>query len=273
MFSVFLQAGLGNQMFQIFAALAYAIEFQQRLVIPEFKWDSGSRPPYWDSIFKRLREGLDSKLQPGSLTRLCEEGFHYTPLKAQPGNCILFGYFQSYKYFEKHFESIVKKLNLRLEQEMVKTNYLTLKHSISLHFRIGDYSGVQLHHPLLKDEYYINSIREIIRRTKKTDWDIIYFCEVKDNAAVKQRLRKIKRHFPDLSFHKASDEMLDWEQMLLMSCSDHNIIANSTFSWWGAYLNPNPEKIICYPDTWFGVANRDKNTKDLCPPNWTKVAA
>ena len=154
---------------------------------------------------------------------------------------------------------------------MVKAKYLTLKQSISLHFRIGDYTNVQLHHPLMKDDYYVKSISEIIARTKKTDWDIIYFCEVKDNVAVKQRLRKIKKSFPDLSFHKASDDMQDWEQLLLMSCSDHNIIANSTFSWWGAYLNANPKKIICYPATWFGVANADKDTRDLCPSNWIKI--
>ena len=268
MFSVFLQGGLGNQFFQIFTAVAYAIEFQQRLVIPEYKWDSASRMPYWTSIFKKLREGLDPNLNPGSLARYSEEGFHYTPLLAKKENFILFGYFQSYKYFEKHFDAIVKKLNLRLEQEMVKTKYLTLKHSISLHFRIGDYTNIQMHYPLLDDTYYVQSIQEIIHRTGKTDWDIIYFCEVKDNMAVRQRLRKIKKSFPDLSFHKASDDMLDWEQLLLMSCSDHNIIANSTFSWWGAYLNPNPEKIICYPSTWFGVSNQDKITKDLCPPSW-----
>ena len=110
-----------------------------------------------------------------------------------------------------------------------------------------------------------------MKRTKKDDWDIIYFCEQKDNVAVKQRLRKIKQNFPNLVFHKAQDEMKDWEQLLLMSCSDHNIIANSTFSWWAAYLNQNPQKIVCYPSTWFGPANIDKITTDLCPPSWIKI--
>jgi hypothetical protein len=271
MISVFLQAGLGNQFFQLYTALAYAMQNKLRLVIPTFKWDAEKRPPYWDSVFKRLKDGLDPKLKPGNLPRLCEEGFHYTPLPARTDDVILFGYFQSYKYFDACADAIHKKLNLRLEQEMVRTQYLTLKQSISLHFRIGDYSSVQMHYVLLKDDYYINALKEIIKRTKKNDWDIIYFCEEKDNVPVRQRLYKIKKHFPKLTFHKASDELEDWEQLLLMSLSDHNIIANSTFSWWGAYLNQHPDKIVCCPQKWFGVANSDKDTKDLCPPQWLRI--
>jgi hypothetical protein len=271
MFSIFLQAGLGNQLFQMFAALAYAIEYGERLVIPEFKWDSANRPPYWTSIFKRLKEGVDPKLMPGSLPRYSEEGFHFTKLTKQTKPFILFGYFQSYKYFEKHYETIFKKLNLKLEQQLIRTKHLTLKSTISLHFRIGDYIGNQLHYKLLEDEYYITAIQTIIQKTGRLDWDIIYFCENKDNNPVKQRLRKIMKRFPDISFHKANDEMEDWEQLLLMSCSDHNIIANSTFSWWAAYMNLNPDKVVCYPSMWFGTANDHLNTKDLFPPQWTKI--
>jgi hypothetical protein len=158
-----------------------------------------------------------------------------------------------------------------MEQEMIKTKYLTIKETISLHFRIGDYTKLQMHYTILDDIYYTKAIQEIIQRTQKNDWNIIYFCEEKDNVPVKQRLRKIKKQFPDLSFYKASDEMQDWEQLLLMSCSEHNIIANSTFSWWGAYLNRNPEKCICYPSEWFGVLNSDKKVSDMFPPSWIKI--
>lgn len=271
MFSVFLQAGLGNQFFQLFAAISYAIDHAERLTIPELKWDKDMRPTYFNSIFKRLKDAVDPNLSPGSFPRYMENGFHYTPIPKQPKPFILFGYFQSYKYFQKNFDAIYKKLNLKMEQEMVRTKYLTLKSSISLHFRIGDYIPVQLHHPLLDDAYYVNAINRIIKQTKKSDWDIIYYCEEKDNVPVKQRLRKIKRSFPNLSFHKAEDTLEDWEQLLLMSCSDHNIIANSTFSWWAAYLNNNKDKIVCYPKTWFGSENGALNTQDLCPDSWIKI--
>jgi hypothetical protein len=270
MISLYLQGGLGNQLFQIFAVIAYAIEHQERVAFLEKKDDGEIRPPYWDTIFKRLKDGIDPKLTRDKMTILPEDGFHYKPLPKKT-NVMLYGYFQSYKYFDKYYEQIYKKLNLKMEQELIKTKYLTLTETISLHFRIGDYTALQLHHTILKDDYYVNSIEEILKRTKKNDWNIIYYCEEKDNIPVKQRMRHIKKKFPHLTFYKAEDNMMDWEQLLLMSCSDHNIIANSAFSWWAAYLNSNPQKLVCYPKTWFGGFNSNKNTTDLCPPNWIKI--
>ena len=72
---------------------------------------------------------------------------------------------------------------------------------------------------------------------------------------------------------EVSDNIQDWEQLLLMSICRHNIIANSSFSWWGAYFNSSfDDKIVCYPKKWFGRALSQHNLKDLCPKKWVKNA-
>ena len=76
--------------------------------------------------------------------------------------------------------------------------------------------------------------------------------------------------FPEYNFVRGDNSLQDWEQMIYMSCCHHNIIANSSFSWWAAYLNSRSDKIVCYPSVWFGPsANHD--TSDLCPPEWIKI--
>ena len=96
-------------------------------------------------------------------------------------------------------------------------------------------------------------------------------CQKKDNNIVEKKITILKEKFPQLTFIKASDEKEDWEQMLMMSCCEHNIIANSSFSWWGAYFNGNKDKIVCYPSVWFGPKLANKDTSDLCPDSWTMI--
>ena len=99
----------------------------------------------------------------------------------------------------------------------------------------------------------------------------MYFCEKIDNEEVNAHILKLKEKFPFLYFIKIDDDLPDWKQMLLMSCCRHNIIANSTFSWWGGYFNQNVDKIVCYPALWFG-SKISHNTCDLFPDSWKRVS-
>ena len=127
---------------------------------------------------------------------------------------------------------------------------INLNNKISLHFRI--YGGNQNYHPDINNDFYIKSLKHIINTTKKDDWDIVYFNEKKFDNLILKKIVYFKEVFPNLNFIKLENGLSDWEEMLAMGLCKHNIIANSSFSWWGAYFNENKEKIVCYPSLWFG---------------------
>jgi hypothetical protein len=145
-----------------------------------------------------------------------------------------------------------------------------MENTISMHFRIGDYKKVSDFHPILKYEYYHQSIAKIQSIYPNTAYTIYYFCEDEDIRDVSSKISNLKINYPNFSFIRGDNTLADWEQMLFMSCCHHNIIANSSFSWWAAYFNNKIDKIICYPSVWFG-ASANIDTRDLCPPEWIKI--
>jgi hypothetical protein len=102
--------------------------------------------------------------------------------------------------------------------------------------------------------------------------NILIFCEESDLPSITPILNQLKTTFPSLTFQVMSPTLRDWEQLLVMSLCAHNVIANSSYSWWGAYFNTNPNKIVCYPANWFGPKLQQNDIKDLCPPMWTRIA-
>jgi hypothetical protein len=145
-----------------------------------------------------------------------------------------------------------------------------LNNTISMHFRMGDYKKVPDFHPLLTYEYYQQSLYNIKSIYPNICFTIYYFCEDEDMQDVLEKINKLAIDFPVYSFIRGSNILADWEQMLFMSCCHHNIIANSSFSWWGAYFNDKPNKNVCYPSKWFGH-KMNNDTRDLCPSSWIKI--
>jgi hypothetical protein len=276
--------GLGNQLFQIFAVMAYAMRFNEPFTFTNAKYLGGqynNRVSYWDSFLSNLKTSTSDLNRFTTDIRLDEQGFHYSelPQTIDDKNVFLYGYFQSYKYFADKYTYICDLINLKQKKTEVLERHPTFakifsnenNRIVSLHFRLGDYKYLSSYHPILPLEYYRKSIEKIIFVRQHVNLEILYFCEKEDNEIIEKNIEKLKEIFPDCNFVKADDNIGDWEQMLIMSMCNDNIIANSSFSWWGAYFNNNMNKIVCYPDIWFGPA-LENYMNDMYPPDWCKIS-
>lgn len=282
-----LMGGLGNQLFQIFAVVAYAKKHKCNFV---FKYSKElhtgiMRYTFWDSFLKELLQYTTYKSYNSLISQYIDEfprynepSFHYTPLpyKENVDYLTLFGYFQSYKYFQEYWDDIKTMIKLQSQQQTIyNDNKLIIddKYNISMHFRLGDYKNKQQYHPLMKETYYVSALNSIINNMENLNKNIqvLYFCEQEDINIVDIMVQTIQFAHKNIDFVRVDDSLCDWQQMLLMSCCDSNIIANSSFSWWGAYMNDNPDKIVCYPSVWFGKDYGNKNMNDLFPPSWQKI--
>jgi GR25 family glycosyltransferase involved in LPS biosynthesis len=274
--------GLGNQLFQIFTLINYAIINNKKFVIPREKTNAG--PTYWDTLFSELETSLvtNNINNINNMQVLSEKQFAYQelPMLSQNTEPIkLCGYFQSPKYFDLQFNNIVKLLKLRERQQEIKNKFYLKSNSsintISMHFRIGDYAlsynvGA---HPIQNLDFYTKSLKKMRNKliNDKKEQKVIYFCEDHDIDKVMNIINKLTNEFPMVIFERCCCVKTDWEQLLYMSLCDHNIIANSTFSWWGAYLNENPNKVVCYPALWFGPLLSKHDVSDLLPCEWIKI--
>ena len=265
--------GLGNQLFQIFTLIAYSINTNQKIILPDKLPDYDKRHTYWNSIFANLQKYISNT---GSLkwNQYNELNFYYDSLPFTDNNLILNGYFQSYKYFDNEWKQIFNLIGINELINQTKTKYSNyfLNTTISMHFRLGDYLSIQDHYHILNYEYYEKSLELILNQTNIINFDVLYFCEENDVLKVDLIINNLQNKFSKLKFIKIDFTIVDWEQMLLMSLCDHNIIANSTFSWWGAYIGYklNENKIVCYPSKWFGPKLSHYNISDLFLDKWTK---
>lgn len=285
-----LVGGLGNQLFQIFTTISYAIKYKQIFKfigsdILQSNSQTTKRKTYWENFLFRLSGFLMDKYPHFEIVYK-EDKFTFEEIPrgylsqgtTNNINIILCGYFQSYKYFQDNYDLICRMLNipeirLNVLEKVVEKYHSSsfLENCVTMHFRLGDYKKLPDYHPILPFEYYKNSIEFLLKILNDTPPNILYFCEEDDFEDVNNLIELLKKQFPNLVFERVSNELEDWEQMLLMSCCNHNIVANSSFSWWGAYLNENPSKIVCYPYKWFGTKLENNDTKDLFPLTWNKI--
>jgi hypothetical protein len=285
MITCYLQGGLGNQLFEIFTTIAYAMKLKTKFIFSKIHQlhhgNNGTpiRYTYWSSFLSSLSPFL-IHMDNDAISQyliIKEKTFSYSdlPNDYHPElSKMLVGYFQSPKYFEHYKDSIFKLINLEKQKNNLKQKCdLDYNNIISIHFRLGDYKKIPDYHPIMSLDYYKQAIQTVLdkRLTNKDKISILYFCEDDDLTEVKHTIEILEYFYPDLKFLRGGNDLEDWEQMLQMSLCRDNIIANSTFSWWGAYFNTNTDKIVTYPSKWFGPKLHHK-TQDLFPTNWLQIS-
>jgi hypothetical protein len=280
-----LNGGLGNQMFQYAAGLALATKHAVELKINLQLLDASDNQTYSLNHFhiNALEASSDEINRYSSLyskvsdrvfrpyfrrKRFYEQSFCYDRnFVSASSDTMLSGYWQSEKYFsdfseiirqEFRFKTPPTDINTQLAEEIQGTN------SVSLHIRRGDYvtnKTANRIHGTCELPYYDKCIERIT--TSIVNPVFFVFSDDPDWATQNLRLRfsahYINHNYGDRSF----------EDMRLMSLCKHNIIANSTFSWWAAWLNSNPEKMVFAPQKWFNDPTRD--TRDLTPQGWQRI--
>ena len=213
------------------------------------------------NLFNRLKNKLSSS--DGT-----EMQFDFDPkILDAPNNILLDGYWQSEKYFADITDILRREFVVKYQQDAqseIFSDRIQSTESVSLHVRRADYVQNALTnkiHGTCDQDYYDRAIRYIAERVNHPHF-FIFSDEpewVKDN---------LKIGFP-MTVVDCNDASRNYEDLRLMSTCKHNIIANSSFSWWGAWLNPNPDKLVITPEQWFN--DKKRNTKDLIPEQWVKM--
>lgn len=242
---------LGNQLFQYAAAKAAAIKTRSLFAIP-------SENHKLFEYFKLNCKKYSLKQNGDVLSKLKlynETVFNYDKrYESITDNTNLFGYFQSEKYFLSIEDEIRKDFTFKDEIVDNSKKFLNSlddkRRFISMHIRRTDYVGLQNFHPLCSLDYYTDAMKYFGESNFLIFSDDIEWC--RKNFIGKQYF-----------FSEGNKEIDD---LCIMSMCDGNIIANSSYSWWGAWLNKNNNVVA--PKKWFGNAYTNKNTEDLYCRNW-----
>lgn len=293
-----LEGGLGNQMFQYAAARRLAEKHLTTLKLDLTWFETQTLRKYklryfniWEHIATahEIASFLDNSLVYGRLANkirnklllnhpvitsyqksviLREKYFHFDPdLLNAPCDVYMEGFWQSEKYFLDIAEMLRQEMSLRYLQtpnfqqisQLINDNC-----SISLHIRRGDYvvnPEANSYHGSCDLDYYRRAVEYIADHTSQP----YFFVFSDDPDWVKENL---SINFP-VNLVSKNDAFHDYEELSLMSQCQHHIVANSSFSWWGAWLNSNVSKIVVAPNKWFG--NAQHNTEDLIPDAWIRL--
>lgn len=249
-----LKGGLGNQMFQIAATYALARDYNTECAFDftgAVKYQGCSALKYTDSIFRGFTS-LPTGWKPKITFK--ERGMEYRDVMVVDGMA-LDGYFQDERYFFKYADEIRRYFRDESITEFLRGYYAgALKNSLSVHVRRGDYLRFADVFHVLDAEYYMRAIKTVCGSRK-----IEYIFVMSDD------IKWCRENLKDDRIVYVSGHP-DHHEMLLMSMCSHNVISNSTFSWWGAWLGEAKDKTIVAPDRWLkNIPNQ------IIPERWVRL--
>jgi hypothetical protein len=267
--TAYLQGGMSNQMFIYAAAKAAATRLDTDLSLNVSSFDKDSMRQYSLGLWAGVTAPLTKELH-GEIIR--EEGLPYSPVMVSriSKNCTLWGYFQCEQYFSDIREALEKDFTPRplndwgreIEQQIKAAG----QDSIFLTIRRTDYTKSDFH-GVLPYEYYRNALNILARETNphvfvfsdEPDW-----C--KENLRLPYKMTVAGNYDRTTKNHLGRED----QELYLMSLCQHAVMANSSYSWWGAYLGADRRggKVIA-PKRWFLNANEDP--KDIVPSRWLSI--
>jgi hypothetical protein len=276
-----MKGGLGNQMFQYALGLHLSIKFseplyfdltdyrQQRLRRFELevfgihnKEVNAATRFFYHSLIKSINLlGLKSKSVYVEPTLCFDEKVFRRPYPRYYK-----GFFQSYKYFVDISSQLRERflfVNSLDKANGAIASTISASNSISIHVRRGDYiywDNYDSSHVLCGLDYYWHALELMKQKVNACT----FFVFTDDTEWVR---KNFKFEYVLVEGNGAENA---WKDMHLMSLCKHHIIANSTFSWWAAWLNPSESKLVIAPKQWFGN-QMNEETKDLCPPGWIRI--
>jgi hypothetical protein len=276
-----LTGGLGNQMFQY--AFGLSLKDRCQFDVSYFFDDPGYRKLELQNfnITGRILSVEEVQLHPrsGKIGKLLDAvlpyykkaivhekkyGFDERLFKVSENSQVL-GYFQSEKYFSKVAGKVREQFTLKSELDEANLelyNQIRSTEAVSIHVRRGDYIGNPLF-PIYGRDYYFKAI-EMIRASVK---DPAYYIFSSDLDWCRENLSEVD----ECRFVDINDESRAYFDLFLMSQCRHNIIANSSLSWWAAWLNAHPGKIVITPPKWVNSIEQFFLNEDILPQRWLKI--
>jgi len=257
---------LGNQMFQFASIVGIARRNNLNVKFP-FN-ETPTNQSFADGIIRKVFNELNLAFNiPTEFfsnniivhNNYNEEYFHFNEhiFNTIKDDTNMDGYFQSEKYFE-HIEDEIKSLFTFKQNiySIAKNNFPnTDLETVSIHIRMGDYKFSNVH-PVCNNEFYKNAIEKHF--SDKPYYFIIFSDEIeqaKNMILITDNIMYI-------------DTNNSYVELCMMTMCNHNIIANSSFSWWGAWLNPNENKKVIAPNKWFTGTYSDVNVSDIYCGDW-----